>query len=167
MATSVMVGNYLGKNKASLAQESVKSSIHTVYAYVLLVILALVFLPNQLIYPFSHGMPIALVEQVKPMVINLLLILAVYLAFDGANIIFASAIKGAGDTIFVMKRLLLFSLVLVVIPTYLNVIVFKLGVYVAWGFLVCSVMALASSFYFRYKSNKWKKMRVIEMNIID
>jgi MATE family multidrug resistance protein len=167
MATSIMVGNYLGKNKASLAQESVKSSIHIVYIYISLVALALILFPNQLIYPFCGGAQIVLVEHIRPMIVNLLIILAIYLVFDAGNIIFASALKGAGDTMFVMKRLLLFSLFLVIIPTYVNIIVFKRGVYVAWSFLLLSVIALVSSFYFRYKSNKWKKMRVIEMNIID
>jgi MATE family multidrug resistance protein len=167
IATSIMVGNYLGKNKASLAQMGVRSSVHIVYTYVAFVIAILVFFPNQLIYPFSSVAQIGLVEHIKPMVVNLLIILAIYIAFDAGNIIFASAIKGAGDTIFVMKKLLLFSIGFVVLPTYINVVFLKQGVYVAWGFLLLSVIALAGSFYFRYKSNKWKKMRVIEMDIFD
>jgi MATE family multidrug resistance protein len=97
-----------------------------------------------------------------------LLILAIYFVFDITSIIFASAIKGAGDTLFVMKRLLLFSLFFAVIPIYVNIIILKRGgIYTAWGFLALLAMTLASSFYFRYKSNKWKKMRVVKMNIID
>jgi MATE family multidrug resistance protein len=167
MTTSIMVGNYLGKNQASSAQESVKSAVHIVYAYIAFVVLALIFLPNQLICPFSGGAQAEIMDQVKPMVTNLLIILAVYLIFDAGNIIFASAIKGAGDTVFVMKRLLFFSTFLVIIPTYLNIMVFKCGVYVAWSFLLVSIIALAGSFYFRYKSNKWKKMRVIDMDVVD
>ncbi|MDR0956342.1 MAG: MATE family efflux transporter [Endomicrobium sp.] len=162
---SIMVGNYLGKNQLSFAQRSVKSSIHVVYTYIIIVVLILILFPNQLIYPFSGQAKIILVEQIKPMIVNLLMILAVYLVFDAGNIIFASAIKGAGDTMFVMKRLLIFSIFLVIIPTYLNIIIFKKSVYVAWCFLLFSVVALARSFYFRYRSNKWKKMRVIEMDI--
>ncbi|MDR1926739.1 MAG: hypothetical protein LBQ13_03595, partial [Endomicrobium sp.] len=63
--------------------------------------------------------------------------------------------------VFVMKKLLLFSIFLVIIPTYLNIVVFKQGVYVAWGFLLISVVILASSFYFRYKSNKLGKIHII------
>jgi MATE family multidrug resistance protein len=164
-AISIMVGNYLGKNQSSFAQRSVKSSIHVVYAYIIIVVLVLILFPNQLIYPFSGQAQVTLVEQIKPMIVNLLTILAVYLIFDAGNIIFASAIKGAGDTVFVMKRLLIFSVFLVIIPTYINIIILKKGVYIAWSFLLFSVIALAWSFYFRYRSNKWKKMRVIEMDI--
>ncbi|GHT32969.1 MATE family efflux transporter [Endomicrobiia bacterium] len=167
MATSAMVGNYLGKNKASIAQESVKSSMHITYTYVLLVALALFFFPDWLISLFSRGTQATLVEHARPIIVNLFIILAVYFVFDAANIIFASAIKGAGDTMFVMKRLLLFSLFLVIIPTYVGIMIFKRGVYTAWVCLLSSVISLAISFYFRYKSNKWKKMRVIEMNIVD
>ncbi|MCA6070823.1 MAG: MATE family efflux transporter [Endomicrobium sp.] len=167
IATSIMVGNYLGKNKASLAQVSVRSSAYIVYTYVAFVVAILVFFPNQLIYPFSGGAQVDLIENIKPMVVHLLIILAAYIVFDAGNIIFASALKGAGDTMFVMKRLLLFSISFVVLPTYINVALLKQGVYVAWGFLLLPVIALAGSFYFRYKSNKWKKMRVIEMDIFD
>ena len=164
IATSTMVGNYLGKNKASLAQMSVRSSVHIVYTYVAFVVIVLVFLPNQLVYPFLSGMQ---VEHIKPMVVNLLIILAIYIVFDAGNIIFASAIKGAGDTMFVMKKLLLFSVGFVVLPTYISVVLLKQGVYVAWGVLLLSVITLTGNFYFRYKSNKWKKMRVIEMDVFD
>jgi MATE family multidrug resistance protein len=160
MATSIMVSNYLGKNQVELAKKSVRSAIHIAYAYVTFAVFALVFLPNQLIYPFS-GEGQAALEHTKPMIRRLLIILAVYLIFDVGNIIFASAIKGTGDTVFVMKKLLLFSIFLVIIPTYINILVFKQGVYVAWGFLLISVVFLAGSFYFRYKSNKLGKVHII------
>jgi MATE family multidrug resistance protein len=83
------------------------------------------------------------------------------------NIIFASAIKGAGDTAFVMKLLITLSVFAAAVPIYLIVIVFKLGVYAGWSIIVFYAIALAVSFYLRYKTYKWKKMRVIEMQIID
>ncbi|MDR2676754.1 MAG: MATE family efflux transporter [Endomicrobium sp.] len=165
LATSIIVGNYLGKNKASIAQISVKSVSHILYVYALFVVFTLIFLPNQLIYPFS-GTRMS-IEQAKPMAVNLLRILAIYEIFDIINIIYSSVIKGAGDTVFVMKILTGFSIFFIIIPMYLIVVVFKLGIYVAWWFILLYVITLAFSFYFRYRSNKWKKMRVIDMEIVD
>jgi MATE family multidrug resistance protein len=160
MATSIMVSNYLGRNQVEIAKKSVRSATHIAYIYVVVAVFILIFLPNQLIYPFLGGTQIVL-EHVKPIVKNLLMILALYLIFNTGNIIFASAIKGAGDTVFVMKRLLLFSVLLVIIPTYLNIVVFKNGIYAVWAFLLIFVIVLAISFYFRYKSNKIGKIRII------
>ncbi|MDR0823135.1 MAG: MATE family efflux transporter [Endomicrobium sp.] len=167
ITTSIMVGNYLGKNKPSIAQASVRSSSQIVYTYTFIVILILLIFPNQLLYPFSGGAQASMIEKIRPMAVNLLRILAVYMIFDSSNIIFAAAIKGAGDTAFVMKRLIVLSIFMVIIPTYLIVIVFKLGVYAAWWFMLLYVMVLAASFYFRYKTNLWKKMRVIDMEVIE
>ncbi|GMO64801.1 MAG: MATE family efflux transporter [Endomicrobiia bacterium] len=167
MAISIMVGNYLGKNKASLAKMSVKSATHIVYAYSVIVIFVLILLPSQLIYPFLYGSQVLLIDNVKPIAVNLLRILAIYLIFDATGIIFAAAIKGAGDTVFIMKVLTIFTVVSVIIPMYLIVIVFKFGIYVAWYFMLTYSIGLAISFYCRYKSDKWKEMRVIDMNVID
>jgi len=167
MAISIMVGNYLGKNKASLAQMSVTSASHIMYTYSMLITLVLIFLPNQLLYPFSHGPQVLPLDQIRPVTVNLLRILAIYLIFDTTGIIFAAAIKGAGDTMFIMKILVTFTVIFVIIPTYLIVVVFKLGIYAAWCFMLSYSVTLAVSFYYRYRSNKWKKMRVIDMNVID
>jgi MATE family multidrug resistance protein len=167
IATSVMVGNYLGRNKASIAQVSVSSAYQIVCLYIAVVAAVLVIFPHQLVYPFSGGSEAELIEKIKPMAVNLLRLLAVYLLFDGINIIFSSAIKGAGDTVFVMKTLIILSIALVIIPTYLIAFVFKLGLYAVWIFMLSYTISLAGSFYFRYRAGKWKKMRVIEMEIAE
>ncbi|MDR3243145.1 MAG: MATE family efflux transporter [Elusimicrobiota bacterium] len=167
ITTSIMVGHYLGKNKASLAQASVRSAAQMVYAYTIITVLILFIFTNQFIQLFSSGAQADTIENIRPMAINLLRIVALYLLFDAANVIYAAAIKGAGDTAFVMKRLTILSIFMVIIPTYLIVIVFKLGIYAAWWFMLLYIIALAGSFYFRYKTNRWQKMRVIDMDIVD
>jgi MATE family multidrug resistance protein len=167
ITTSIMVGKYLGQNKFSLAKVSVRSASQIVYFYIIIAIAILLIFPQYLIYPFSGGAEASLIEEITPITVKLLKIFSIYLLFDTTNIIFAAAIKGAGDTAFVMKRLIILSIVLVVIPSYLIVIVFKQGLYIAWSFMVLYTIALAGSFYFRYKSNKWKSMRVVEMDVID
>jgi MATE family multidrug resistance protein len=64
--------------------------------------------------------------------IVLLRFVAVYSIFDTLNIIFTSAIKGAGDTRFVMFMTVLLSLFVLIIPTYLAIVVFKYGLMVSW-----------------------------------
>jgi MATE family multidrug resistance protein len=167
LATSVMVGKYLGANKVSSARVSIKSSLHLSYIYISLLVLAMSLFPDVFIYPFSYGSQVDFMENIRPIVKNLLLLLSMFFVFDTGCIIFASAIRAAGDTSYVMKIFVLFSLFLEIVPAYLNVIVFKQDVFVVWGFLLVYVAALCFSFYFRYKSAKWEKMRVIEMDIID
>lgn len=167
ITTSILVGQFLGKNKASLAERSVYTALHIVYFYIAFIVLAFMLIPNVFIYPFSKGAEAEIIEQIRPMVINLLRFVALYSVFDPLNVIFASAIKGAGDTAFVMKLLITLSILMAAIPMYIAVIVLKQGVYIGWTIMVFYALSLATSFYLRYKTFKWKKMRVIEMKIID
>ncbi|MDR1194912.1 MAG: MATE family efflux transporter [Endomicrobium sp.] len=167
ITTSILVGQFLGRNKASLAERSVYTALHIIYFYVAFMVLSFILIPNLFIYPFSKGAESEIIEQIRPMTVNLLRFVALYSVFDPMNIIFASAIKGAGDTAFVMKLLIILSVFAAAIPIYIAVITFKLGVYAGWSIMVFYAIALALSFYLRYKTYKWKKMRVIEMQVIE
>jgi MATE family multidrug resistance protein len=161
IAISIMVGNYLGQNKASIAGKSVSTALKCIYAYVLLLGVLIFLFSTQLISPFLSSIQTSL-EDLMSMSVNLLMMLVIYIIFDGCQIPFQFAIKGAGDTAFVMKVVISLSIICVIIPTYLVVNVFKMGVYTAWLVTMSYSLALSAIFYFRYKSGKWKKMRVID-----
>ncbi|MDR1928503.1 MAG: MATE family efflux transporter [Endomicrobium sp.] len=165
MATSIMVSNYLGKNQSILAKTSVKSAIHIVLIYLIFIIFILLSFMNKLIHIFSSIIHDNFINSINVTIRNLLIISSIYLIFNACSIVFAAAIKGAGDTIFVLKKLIFYSILLEIIPAYISIIIFHQGVYLAWIFLLFSIIALFFSFYFRYKSNKWIETRVIRMNV--
>lgn len=82
--------------------------------------------------------------------------------FDALIIVFSAAIKGAGDTRFVMVMVGSLSIGLLAVPTYLMLEVFDQGVFAGWGVLTVYVMVLALCFFLRFQGGKWKRMRVIE-----
>jgi MATE family multidrug resistance protein len=98
MATSIIVGNYLGKNKASIAQLGVNTAVQITYVYIFIMILTFLLVPHVLIYPFSKGSEALIIKQIQPIVVILFRFVAVFAFFESASIIFSSAIKGAGDT---------------------------------------------------------------------
>jgi MATE family multidrug resistance protein len=139
IAISMLVGQYLGADKPDLAQTSVYSGFH----------LTLQADPRGFaeIYRYS---------------VVLLRFVAVYSIFDTLNIIFTSAIKGAGDTRFVMFMTVLLSLFVLIIPTYLAIVVFQYGLMVSWVLATIYIIILGISFYLRFIGGRWKSMRVIE-----
>ena len=86
---------------------------------------------------------------------------AVYSLADSINLTFSFALRGAGDTRFV--SLLTFALAwpIMVVPTY---VVVRGGgsIYWAWGFATAYIVAMAVCFFLRFRSGRWKSMRVIE-----
>jgi MATE family multidrug resistance protein len=167
MATSVIVGKYLGENKASSAQLSVITSLHISYTYMILLVIALNVFPDFFISPFISGAQVDFIETVKPLTKSLLVILSMFFLFDTGSIIFSSVLRGAGDTAYVMKIFIFFSIFLEVIPAYLNVVIFKNSIITVWACFIVYVVALCFAFLYKYKTHKWKKMRVIEMDIIN
>ena len=92
----------------------------------------------------------------------LLRFIAVYTLFDALNIIFSSAIKGAGDTRFVMYMILALSITFFITPLYAAITWFNASIYVCWAIASIYVALLGISFYLRYRHGKWQNMRVIE-----
>ena len=93
----------------------------------------------------------------------LLRFVAIYSLFDTLNIIFCSAIKGAGDTRYVMLVTTLLSVFILILPTYLAVEVFGYGLMVSWVLATVYFALLGLAFYIRFRGGKWKEMRVIEI----
>jgi len=162
IAVSVMVGQYLGQNRPDLAQRSAYSCFHVAFIYMGLMIAAFLLLPEIFIKPFIYRADPETYLAMNQTVKFLLRFVALYSLFDTFNIIFSGAIKGAGDTRFVMYMLLILSTCVLIIPTYIVIIVFQRGLVPAWICATVYVSALGLSFYIRFLGGKWKSMRVIE-----
>lgn len=164
IAVSTLVGRFLGKNDPELAQKSTWSAASITLCYMSIIAVGYWFFPEVFLFPFALQADPAEYASIKPMVVRLLCFVAVYSLFDTGNLIFSGALKGAGDTRFVMFVSVSLNWLLMVIPCYLF-IKFVKGInslYLAWGALSVYVCVLSIVFLFRFLSGKWKSMRVIE-----
>lgn len=161
IAVSTLVGQALGKNDARLATRSTWSACYMTFAYMTLIAAGYWFVPQIFLFPFAARANPAEFAAIEPIARSLLCFVAFYCLFDTGNIIFSAALKGAGDTRFVMAIAVVLSWVVMVIPCYLAV---KLGwgLFVAWGAVTAYVCILALVFLLRFRAGKWKTMRVIE-----
>jgi multidrug resistance protein, MATE family len=120
-----------------------------------------VLIPGVLVSVFRGDHDRESFAAVAAIVPTLLLCVAVYSLADSVNVTFSYALRGAGDTRFV--SLLTFALAwpIMVVPTF---VVVRRGssIYWAWGFATAYILSMAVCFYFRFRSGKWKNMRVIE-----
>jgi MATE family multidrug resistance protein len=123
---------------------------------------AYVLVPDVFVAPFALRADPGGFSEIYGYSIVLLRFVAVYSVFDTMNIVFCSAIKGAGDTRYVMLITVILSVFVFVLPVYLAVVVFELGLMVAWVFATAYITLLGLIFYLRFLGGKWKAMRVIE-----
>ena len=162
IAVSVLVGQYLGGDKPDRARSVVYSGFHLTLAYMLSIAAAYVLVPDVFVAPFALRADPGGFSEIYGYSIVLLRFVAVYSVFDTMNIVFCSAIKGAGDTRYVMLITVILSVFVFVLPVYLAVVVFELGLMVAWVFATAYITLLGLIFYLRFLGGKWKTMRVIE-----
>jgi MATE family multidrug resistance protein len=112
--------------------------------------------------PFAAKADPHVFPEIYGMSVILLRFVALYSLFDTLNIVFASAIKGAGDTRFVMYTTTIFSVFVLILPTYLAVEVFEYGLMVSWVMATFYVSVIGIIFFMRFRNGAWKSMRVIE-----
>jgi MATE family multidrug resistance protein len=161
MAVSVIVGNRLGSDEPKIARKGTWSAFYLCTFYMAVVAVGYYLFPNIFIKPFTPEGGSADFDAVRNLTANLLIFVAIYCLFDTGNIIFAAALRGAGDTRFVMFTSMTMHWILLVIPTYF-IIKYNIGLYAAWLCLTIFVLLLAIVFWLRFIGGKWESMRVIE-----
>lgn len=162
IAVSVLVGQYLGREKPDIAQRSVYSGFLMTFGYMSAIALLYVVVPELFIAPFAARSDPEYFAPISELALVLLKFVAVYSVFDTMNIIFASAIKGAGDTRFVMYMIVLVSAFVLVVPSYVAIVMLDYGIMAGWTMASLYVIVLGFVFLFRFLGGKWRTMRVIE-----
>ena len=92
----------------------------------------------------------------KPM----MLMMAIWGMFDTVNIVLSGALKGAGDTRFVMVYMLILGW-LVWLPGEWLIFHRQAGIIPAWIWLTVYVLILAVGFWWRWQSGRWQKVDMI------
>ena len=164
IAVTSMVGNQLGGNRPDLARRVTVTSIMIGCIYTGIFGIAFLACPNMFLSMFAaHTSPEEFADM-RELCTVLLRFIALYLFFDSCSIIFYSALRGAGDTIFIACVTVVFAPLL---PICCAIgIHFGLGILWCWTVLTLVVLAYCICFSLRYRSKVWESMRVIEKDII-
>ncbi|MBW7857093.1 MAG: MATE family efflux transporter, partial [Leptonema sp. (in: Bacteria)] len=164
-AISVLVGKYLGANNSTTAETSSVAGFHLAFFYMIFMGICYILLPSLFLLPFKLGADTAQFTPVAEKAKILLRFLAIFALCDGMNIVFSSALKGAGDTRFVMIMLATMATFGLVLPVWLAVYYFNSNVYTVWVIATVYGFLLGAGFFIRFAFGHWKEMRVIETTV--
>ncbi len=163
LGTSTLVGQALGRNRPDEAVAAARATMVIVASYISVLVLLYVFLPQPLLELFRpRDFSPEDFAAIKGIGVVVLRFVAAYLLFDGLYMISTAVLKGAGDTKFIMWSIGLLSFFGMVMPLYIGIEVFGMGLYYAWGCTVFFLCQLAALTFWRFSQGKWKDMRVIE-----
>lgn len=162
-AISTVVGQQLGADRPNLASRATWTAFWMSEAYLGLMAFLYVVKPDAflILYSIDNKNPVEY-QQIRDMVVVLLRFVAAYSLLDSCNLIFCSAIKGAGDTRFIFL-VTIFVSPLPVVAGWVGIHYLGLGLYWCWVVVTVWMSSLALIYLFRYLEGKWRSMRVIEI----
>lgn len=162
LAASIMVGQYLGEDRDDLAARATWTSLVFAWGYMGTVSLLYLVVPDLFLAGFFAGdRPDEAQAAIRALAVTLLRFVAAYNLLDAMFMVFSSAIKGAGDTQFVLRVSLAMAAALSLL-TWLAVERWQLGVYGCWALITVWVWVMGSLFLARFLGGRWRSMRVIE-----
>ncbi len=154
MAATTLVGQNLGAKKTDRAEETGYTA--TKMAALFMLIFGL--------FIFAGARYITLFFTKDPEVISLavlaLRIVACSLPFLGILLTFAGALRGAGDTTWVMLITLFGVWGTRVALAFLLAVVFKIGFVGVWIAFTIDFIGRSAMFYARYRSGRWKQIKL-------
>ena len=166
-AVTTLVGREIGRNRIALAERATR------VALTLGIVYASVFSLLYLLAPVLFvGMHEALDGLVKPEVETarwMLKFVAAYCVFDAIQLLFQAALKGAGDTTFIMLTTIVLSTLFVVGGIFgANQYATELPKILWWWWMLTAwIVGLSLVFGWRFAVGKWKSMTVIERDFVD
>ena len=101
LAVSTMVGQQLGANRPDMAARATWTAFLLAMIYMCTMSLFYVTVPDWFLMGHAAGMAPEQFGPLRDVIVVLLRFVAVYCLFDAMNVVFMSAIRGAGDTRFV------------------------------------------------------------------
>ena len=162
IAVSTIVGQKIGKRNPALAARAVWTGLTIALAYNSLFAICYIFFPNWFLAGYT--MAGEQIREIESLARLLLIFVAAYCLFDAVQLIFVSALKGAGDTMYVLVVTLV-SGILFVIGGYFSALQFtdeNSQLLCWWYALTAWIVALAIAYGLRFLQGKWRSMSVIE-----
>lgn len=160
IAASVLVGRHLIASGAAAATQRVMVAIAIGVTYSLLWIIAYLVFPDTLLNFYQLKSPDAGSIEASIIARTLLQFVSLYILFDAIQLILAGALRGAGDTWFVLLAGLGTSATAITIGFIFEPVTNPL--YWWWNVLSGWIITLAVVMTLRFLQGRWKSMKMIE-----
>ncbi len=161
LASLTLVGKYIGMKKPDISVRVVYNAVRMAALYALFLGILFVAVPGLFVNVFGSGDTVmyAAILAKSRSVMN---VLAVFVLFDGVGMVFADALRGAGDTRFQMIGASAAAWLLFVPGTWYIVHRGGGGLIDAWAWGAFYVFLLAVFFWLRFRSGLWRKIDILK-----
>ena len=156
IAATSLVGRYVGAKNAAAARRSCISGLKIGWAYALTIAMLFLLLPGVLVDIFSPDTASDVFNEARPMSIFMLRVALFYIVSEVLLVIFAGALRGAGDTLWVMFTSVCMNWC-VTSTLFVSAYIFHLPANYAWCAVVCGYSLWPFVFLWRWKTGRWRR----------
>ena len=162
ISCSTLVGQKIGEQSPTLARRVAWNTFAIGSVYTLLFAIVCFSAPD--LFLVAHRLESENFDQIESMTILFLRFVAIYCMFDTVQIVFVSAIKGAGDTRFVVWSAVTSATLFLAIGLVGThwITGAERQVYWWWVCLTGWVLLLSAIYFGRFLQGKWEQMTVLE-----
>lgn len=161
IAVTTIVGQQVTRGEPDLAARATWTALVLGLIYSSFFAVLYVGCPNLFLLGHKAGADPVEFEAIQATTIVLLRFVALFCLFDALQIIFVGALKGAGDTFFVLINTVVLSTLLVLVG-WIGVDYFGGGLMWWWAAFTGWIFLLGVTYVVRFLGGKWRTMSVIE-----
>ena len=159
-AVTALTGQRIGAGDLRGARKAAGLGLRVGWSYAGLMVVAFVVGAPALVSVFVHGMAPG-EDAVLPLARTLLRLAALYTLADATQVIFSGALRGAGDTRWVMIVSGILHWIMA-IGAFLLIKVFVLPPVVVWLFFIAFVISLSVAMFVRHHGGAWERIHLVE-----
>ncbi|HVP19920.1 MAG TPA: MATE family efflux transporter [Spirochaetia bacterium] len=159
-ATTALVGHRMGAGDPRGARKVAFLGLRLAWGYGALIVLAFVLGAPFLVRFFAGGFT-AEDQSILPLAQTLLRLAALYTLADAANVVFSGALRGAGDTRWVMIVSGILHWIMAA-AAFVFIKVLVLPPVTVWLFFIAFIFSLCLSMFVRHRRGKWENIRLVE-----
>lgn len=154
LAATTLVGQYLGAKKPEMSEKSGYEANKLALLFMTVLGLVFFFFPEVFILLFTRDPEIIANASIC------LKLVAIAQPFLAAVMVFSGALRGAGDTRYVMINTIIGVWGIRLLGTYILIDFFHFGLLGAWIGMVADLLVRGTLNFMRFRSGKWKYIKM-------
>ncbi|MCA9050537.1 MAG: MATE family efflux transporter, partial [Planctomycetaceae bacterium] len=164
-AVQTLVGHHIGAGLVPAAVRTTWNAVRMSLVWTGTASVLLILFPGSCLMLFrtlaeSSPDQVRSIETVLPLAATLLRFVAVYSVFDAMAVVFASALRGAGDTVFPMLLTMVSGWLIMTLPAWWLARSADTSVTSLWLTCTAHIIVMGTAMTLRFLSGRWKQIHL-------